>query len=50
MLIILLHTAEAFGTHHVYVWCEGVVVPEGVREGTQGYQLHLETVPVLDTL
>ena len=27
--------------------CEGVVVPEGGREGTQGYQLRLETAPVL---
>ena len=33
-----------------YYWCtfcEGVVVPEGGREGTQGYQLRLETAPVL---
>ena len=28
-------------------WCEGVVVPEGGRERTQGYQLRLETAPVL---
>ena len=27
--------------------CEGVVVPEGGREGTQGYRLRLETAPVL---
>ena len=27
--------------------CERVVVPEGEREGTQGYQLRLETAPVL---
>ena len=27
--------------------CGRVVVPEGVREGTQGYQLRLETAPVL---
>ena len=27
--------------------CEGVVVPEGGREGTQGCQLRLETAPVL---
>ena len=27
--------------------CEGVVVPEGVRERTQGYQLRMETAPVL---
>ena len=27
--------------------CEGVVVPEGGRERTQGYQLRLETAPVL---
>ena len=27
--------------------CEKVVVPEGVREGVQGYQLRLETAPVL---
>ena len=26
---------------------EGVVVPEGERERTQGYQLRLETAPVL---
>ena len=26
---------------------EGVVVPDGVRERTQGYQLRLETAPVL---
>ena len=26
---------------------EGVVVPEGGRERTQGYQLRLETAPVL---
>ena len=28
-------------------YCEGVVVPEGERERTQGYQLRLETAPVL---
>ena len=27
--------------------CEGVAVPEGGRERTQGYQLRLETAPVL---
>ena len=27
--------------------CEKVVVPEGVREGMQGYQLRLETAPAL---
>ena len=29
------------------LWCERVVVPDGVREGTQGYQLRLETASVL---
>ena len=28
-------------------YCEIVVVPEGVRKRTQGYQLRLETAPVL---
>ena len=28
-------------------YCEGVVVPEGGRERTQGYQLRLETAPVV---
>ena len=28
-------------------FCEGVVEPKGGRERTQGYQLRLETAPVL---
>ena len=35
------------GVLKIFVYCEGVVVPEGGRERTQGYQLRLETAPVL---